>query len=64
MKYLYLHTSMHTVTSDNERTEQNGKPHSNPSLVIASYGPAPNYYCEWIERLRHHDDWSRSTYSI
>ena len=43
----YLHTSMHTVTSDNERTEQNGKPHSNPSLVIASYGPAPNYYCEW-----------------
>jgi len=38
------------------------------AIVIESYGPAPKYYCEWIERLRHHDDpkklWSRSTYSI
>ena len=32
-----LSTSMNTVTSDYKRTEQNEEPHSNPSLVMASY---------------------------
>ena len=41
---------MHVVRSYYKRTEQNGVPLSNPSLVMASYSlkqPGPDYYERW-----------------
>ena len=35
---------MNVITSDYKRTEQNGDPHSNLSLVMAHYSLATDYY--------------------
>ena len=39
-----LYTTVHAVTSNYERTEQNRVPLSNPSLSLGRLQSAPNYY--------------------
>ena len=60
---------MHAVTRDYKRTEQNGVPLSNPSLVMTSYSLwTTSSWLLWAVRAHHHDYpmkfWSRSTYNI
>jgi len=52
-----LNTSIRTVTSDYNKTEQNGEPHNNPSLVMASYSlQTTGSWLLWAVRVHHHGD--------
>ena len=52
-----LNTSIHTATSDYNRTEQNGEPHNNPSLVMASYSlQTTGSWLLWAVTVHHHGD--------
>jgi len=50
-------TSIRTVTSDYKRTEQNGEPHINLSLVLANYSLQTTVsWLLWAAKVCHHDD--------
>jgi len=54
----YLINTLNTVTGNYKRTEQNGEPHSNPSLVLASYSLRSRLQV-WGARVCHHNDGPR-----